>query len=129
MNYELKNSMRRVKRGDVVRVVGLWSVAWLEACCFFEDQCLEGLFGQVVEFHVEFERSLGDRLVGKKIGLGIRHWIGSLVTGYVELPHLISRVVVLLQIGVCQGLLHLNPLMGVKGQHLIQQIQSYTIKQ
>lgn len=44
----------------------LWSVAWLEARRFFEDQCLEGLFGQVVKLHVEFERSLGDRLVKKK---------------------------------------------------------------
>lgn len=42
--------------------VALWSVVWLEARRFIEDQCLEGLFGQVVEFHVEFERSLGDRL-------------------------------------------------------------------
>lgn len=50
----------------------LCSVAGLKACRFFEDECLEGLFGQVVELHVEFERRLGYRLAKIKRRSGIR---------------------------------------------------------
>lgn len=107
----------------------LWSVAWLEACRFFKDECLEGLFGQVVELHVELERSLGDRLVNGK-RLAVRLWakwfLIKRASRIRKHAHLIGWVVVLLQIGMCQGLLHLNPLMGVKGQHFIQQIQRWT---
>lgn len=37
---------------------------------------------------------------------------------------LVCGVVVLLQVRVSQRLLHLDPLVRVKGQHLVQQVQS-----
>ena len=39
--------------------------------------------------------------------------------------HLVCGVIVLLKVRVRQSLFHLNPLVGVKGQHLVQQIQRY----
>lgn len=72
--------------------------AGLKTCSFFKDELLQCLFGQVIQLHVKLERGLSDGLI--------------------------CRVVILLQIRMCQGLLHLDPLVGVKGQHLVQQVQS-----
>lgn len=41
---------------------------------------------------------------------------------------LVCGIVVLLQIRVGQRLLHLDPLVRVKGQHLVQQVQSCSMR-
>ena len=39
--------------------------------------------------------------------------------------YLVGRVVVLLEVDVGQGLLHRDPLVGVEGQHAVQQVQGW----
>lgn len=69
----------------------------LEQQRLLEDQLLEHLLRQVVQLHGNAERLLGHRLI--------------------------SRIVILLQVRVCERLLHRVPVVRVECQHLAQQVQ------
>lgn len=74
-----------------------FAVLLLEQQRLLEDQLLEHLLWQVVQLHGDAEGLLGDRLV--------------------------SRIVILLQVGMRQGLLHRIPVVWIEGQHLVEQVQ------
>ena len=66
------------------------------------DELLEALLGEVVELHLEAEGLLRDGLV-----LG---------------------VVVLVEVRVRQGVLHLDAAVRVEGQHLLQQVEGVLVR-
>lgn len=116
------------------RVCGTWEPlgpeAGLEPSRFFEDELLQRLFGQVVQLHVELERSLGGGLHGTAEETALKPAGGNHrnKSGRARAPHLVRRVVILLQVRVGQGLLHLDPLVRVKRQHSVQKVQSCSTK-